>query len=64
MKPVDNAFPFDFGFLEIYEEADRAAGGSKIVKTLGGVLIGEAGDAFQLDYQNILHDEVGKVRPL
>jgi hypothetical protein len=49
LKPIDDALPLDFGFLEIDKKTQGPARGSQIVETLRGVFVGETLDTFQLD---------------
>src|ERR1017187_5746843 len=61
LKPMDDALPLDFGLLEIDRETERRAGGSQVVKTLRGVLVGEALHTFQLHQRHVFDEDIGKV---
>jgi len=58
---MDDSLPLDLGFLEIDPETHRAAGGSQVVETLGGVLVGQAIHTFQLKHQHIFDEDIRKV---
>ena len=61
--PKDNPLPFHLRLLEIHQQAQPAAGSSQVVEALSGVLVRKMLDAFQLDHQNIFHENVGKIFP-
>src|SRR5664280_2354442 len=61
LKPVDDALPFDFGFLEIDQQTQPEAGGWQIVEALRSMLVGKTIHAFQFDHQDVLDEDVGKI---
>ena len=60
-KLLDDAFPLDFGFSEIDEEAEREPLGSQVIGALRSVFVGQAIYAFQFDYENISNKNVREV---
>ena len=61
--PKNDPLPFDFRFLEVHQQANLPAGGPQVIEALCGMLVAKAFDAFQLDHQNIFHQDVSKVFP-
>ncbi len=60
-KPIDDTLPLDFRLLGFDEKTEGPTGGSRIVQTLRGVLVGQALQAFQLDHQDVFDEDIGKV---
>lgn len=61
VKSIDDSLPFDFGLLKIDQKTKGAAGGSQVVDALRSVLIGEALDTLELDYQRLFNEDIGEV---
>jgi hypothetical protein len=40
VKSLDDSLPFDFGVLEVDRKAKPESGGTQIIQTLRGVLVG------------------------
>ena len=55
--------PLNFGLLETDQKANGPAGGSQVIEALRGVLVAKPFDAFQLDHEDIFHQDVSKVFP-
>lgn len=57
----NDSLPFDFGLLEVDQEAERPIGSFQIVEALGYVFGSETVYAFQYDEECILDEKVGVV---
>ena len=60
-KAIDDTSPIDGGFLEIHEKAQRFGRRFRVIETLGGVLVGQAVDTLEFDYEGIFDENVGEV---
>ena len=63
MESLNDTLPFDFGRLEIDQDAQAQVGGPRIIEALGGVLVGETIHALQLHRQYVLNEDAGKILP-
>ena len=50
---MNDSLPFDGWPLKIDQEAETPARSAQVVQALGGVLDGQAFDAFQFDHQHV-----------
>ena len=60
LQVLDYAAEFDFGLLEVYEEAEGFSGGAEIVDALGRVFLAQVVGAFEFDQENVFDKTVGE----
>ena len=60
LRPEDHSPPVDYGFLEIDQEAERAAGSVEIVEALREMFVGETIDAFYFDDEDAFDEDIGE----